>query len=84
MYDDLDTAGIEFRAQKARINRQMIALFPKYCLSEKLTKQLKNLESQQIQEERDLKAEITLAYQEISANVTSYCRTVVSTSGKFV
>ncbi|KAJ8314739.1 hypothetical protein KUTeg_006889 [Tegillarca granosa] len=79
-YSDLDTAGIEFRAQKSRINRQMIALFPKYCLSEKLTKQLKNLESQQIQEERDLKAEITLAYQEIAANVTSYCRTVVSTS----
>ena len=59
----------------------MISLFPKYCLSEKLNKQWKNLESQQLQEGRDIRAELSLTYLEISANVTSYCRAVISTSG---
>ncbi|OWF55575.1 nuclear pore complex protein Nup205-like [Mizuhopecten yessoensis] len=80
-FDDIETAGIEFRGHKTRIERQMLALVPKYCLSEKLTKQLRNLESQQLQEGRDLKAEVTLAYQEVAANVTSFCRAVISTSG---
>lgn len=81
-FNDFETVGIEFRGHKTRIERQMLALVPKYCLSEKLTKQLRNLESQQLQEGRDLKAEVTLAYQEVAANVTSFCRAVISTSGE--
>ena len=80
-FDDLETAGIEFKGHKARIERQMIALLPKYCLSEKLSKQLRNLENQELQEGRDLKAELSITFQEIAANVTSFCRAVVSTSG---
>ncbi|CAG2236944.1 NUP192 [Mytilus edulis] len=78
-FNDFDTLAIEFRAHKMQIERQMISLFPKFCLSEKLTKQWKNFESGQ--EGRDIGVELLLTYLEIAANVTSYCRTVISASG---
>ncbi|XP_063402892.1 nuclear pore complex protein Nup205-like [Mytilus trossulus] len=78
-FNDFDTLAIEFRAHKMQIERQMISLFPKFCLSEKLTKQWKNFENGQ--EGRDIGVELLLTYLEISANVTSYCRTVISASG---
>ncbi|XP_021370093.1 uncharacterized protein LOC110461112 [Mizuhopecten yessoensis] len=71
-FDDIETAGIEFGGHKTRIEGQVLALVPKYCLSEKLTKQLRNLESQQLQEGRDLKADVTLAYQEVAANIMAF------------
>ena len=60
----------------------MVSLLPKYCVSEKLNKQLKNLDIQHEDEKRDMKAEVLQAYLEVATNVTSYCRTLVSNSGK--
>lgn len=59
----------------------MISLLPKYCMSEKLNKQLKNLEMQYEEEQQDMKAEVLQAFLEVATNVTSYCRTLVSNSG---
>ena len=35
-----NTADIEYRGHLARIQRQMVALLPRYCLSDKLLKQV--------------------------------------------
>jgi hypothetical protein len=35
-----DGAAIEMRSQLSRLQRQMIALLPKYCLSDSLLKQV--------------------------------------------
>ncbi len=35
-----DTAAIEYRGHLARIQRQMVALLPRYCMSDKLLKQV--------------------------------------------
>ncbi|XP_045195259.2 nuclear pore complex protein Nup205-like [Mercenaria mercenaria] len=80
-YAEVDSAEIEFRGHRVRIQRHMVALLPKYCVSEKLNKQLKNLDIQQEDEKRDLKAEVMQAYLEVATNVTSYCRALVSNSG---
>ncbi|XP_061177614.1 nuclear pore complex protein Nup205-like isoform X2 [Saccostrea echinata] len=80
-FDDLDPAGIELKGQKVRIERQMLALMPKYCISERVNKQLKLLESDESTRGRDLSSELAVVFLEVSSNVTSYCRAVISTSG---
>ena len=35
-----NTADIEYRGHLARIQRQVVALLPRYCLSDKLLKQV--------------------------------------------
>ncbi len=35
-----NTADIEYRGHMARIQRQLVALLPRYCLSDKLMKQV--------------------------------------------
>ena len=40
-----NTADIEYRGHLARIQRQMVALLPRYCLSDKLLKQVRSRES---------------------------------------
>ncbi|XP_056015581.1 nuclear pore complex protein Nup205-like isoform X3 [Ostrea edulis] len=80
-FDDLDPAGIELKGQKVRIERQMLALMPKYCMCERVNKQLKLLESDESTRGKDLSSELAVVFLEVSANVTSYCRAVISTSG---
>ncbi|KAL3882663.1 hypothetical protein ACJMK2_028981 [Sinanodonta woodiana] len=80
-FSEVDTAAIEFRGHRARIQRQMIALLPKYCLSERMNKQLKTLEGKETREKKNLKEEITIAFLEVATNVTTYCRAIVSNSG---
>lgn len=80
-FDDLDPAGIEFKGQKVRIERQMLALMPKYCMCERINKQLKVLESDESSRKKDLSSELAVVFLEVSANVTSYCRAIISTSG---
>ncbi|KAK3096434.1 hypothetical protein FSP39_000076 [Pinctada imbricata] len=70
---------VEFDRYKSKVEMQMISLLPKYCMSERLNKQLKGLQIQR--EGRDVRAELSLVYQEIAANVTSFCRTIISVSG---
>ena len=36
-----DTAAIEFKGHVMRLQRQMIALLPKFCLSDKMFKQVR-------------------------------------------
>ena len=40
-----NTADIEYRGHLARIQRQMVALLPRYCLSDKLLKQVSSIQS---------------------------------------
>ena len=85
-----DTATVEFRGHLSRLHRQMLALLPRYCLSDKLMKEVKNLEMASSvsgsrtstgPEGRDLKTKIQLALLEVSSNVTAFCRTITSQSG---
>ncbi|XP_062621498.1 nuclear pore complex protein Nup205-like [Saccostrea cucullata] len=80
-FHDLDPAGIVLKGQKVRIERQMLALMPKYCISERVNKQLKLLESDESTRGKDLSSELGVVFLEVSSNVTSYCRAVISTSG---
>ena len=60
----------------------MISLLPKYCLTEKLLKQLKNIEAGLSGTEAiDMKARMQLAVEEIASNVVAFCRTIISKSG---
>ncbi|XP_052238220.1 nuclear pore complex protein Nup205-like isoform X2 [Dreissena polymorpha] len=79
-YAEVDSAEIEFRGHKLRIQRHMVSLLPKYCVSEKLTKQLKNLDVP-ADDRVDVCAKVTQAYLEVATNVTSFCRALVSNSG---
>ena len=72
------------RGHRARIQRQMVALLPKYCLSEKLNKQLKNLDTKAEGNKSNVKTEIVQAYLDVATNVTMYCRSLVSRSGMFL
>ncbi len=78
-----DTAGIEFRGHLSRIQRQTIALLPRYCLSDKLLKQIRNLDSEAVSEEdHTLRTHIQLAIEEVASNIVCFCRNLVSQSGK--
>lgn len=74
---DSDKAQVEFKSHRARLYRQMMALLPRFCFSEKFSKQLRNLSSQAASDGKDTAAEISLSYQEIAANITAFCRAVI-------
>ena len=78
------TAQVEFRSHRARLHRQMLALLPRFCFSEKFNKQLRNLASQAGSEGKDSAAEIALAYQQIASNITAFCRAVITESSECV
>ncbi|XP_055955132.1 nuclear pore complex protein Nup205 [Patella vulgata] len=79
-YLDSETAIIEFKGHRARIQRQMLSLLPRYCFSEKFSKQLRNMDQTQHQGNIDVQAGIILAFQEISANLISYCKSLLTES----
>ncbi|ESP04618.1 hypothetical protein LOTGIDRAFT_237278 [Lottia gigantea] len=81
-YLDNETAIIEFKGHRARIQRQMIALLPRYCFSERYNKQLKSLdESERLESTSgDIQSDIKLAIQEISSNLLAYCRSLLTES----
>lgn len=76
----LDTARLEFQRYRARIQRHMVALYPKYCISDRLKKQLQTLDTQQ-DDKSNVRAELMQAYLEVATNVTSYCRALLSNLG---
>ena len=78
------TAQVEFRSHRARLHRQMLALLPRFCFSEKFNKQLRNLSSQAASEGKDRAAGLALAYQEIASNITAFCRAVITESSECV
>ncbi|KAK7106896.1 nuclear pore complex protein Nup205-like [Littorina saxatilis] len=77
---DTITAQVEFRSHRSRFHRQMLALLPRFCFSDKLNKQLKNLASQTAGEGKDSATDIALAYQEIASHITAFCRAVITES----
>ena len=78
-----DVAGLEFRGHVARIQRQMIALLPRYCFSDRLQAQIRNLLVEGAStDDSNTVASIQLTVEQIAANVTSFCRALVSNSGK--
>ncbi|XP_013384593.1 nuclear pore complex protein Nup205 [Lingula anatina] len=76
-----DTTFIEFRGHLSRIQRQLIALLPKYCLTESLQRQIRSLEPQAMEDGRDMKSEVQVHLQEIAANIVAFCRAIISKSG---
>ena len=69
---------MEFKGHVARLHREMIALLPKYCLSEKLQKQLRNVTVSSGPDGRNTQTNIQLAVEEVTANVIAFCRTNIS------
>jgi hypothetical protein len=78
------TAQVEFASYRSRLHRQMLALLPRFCFSDKFSKQLRNLATSSAsavtKDGRDLASDISLAYQEIASNLTSFCRAVITHS----
>ncbi|KAK2179080.1 hypothetical protein NP493_515g00009 [Ridgeia piscesae] len=70
--------AVEFKGHVARLHREMIALLPKYCLSEKLQKQLRNVTVSSGPDGRNTQTNIQLAVEEVTANVIAFCRTNIS------
>ncbi|KAL8613661.1 hypothetical protein ACOMHN_029753 [Nucella lapillus] len=76
------TAQVEFRSHRTRLHRQMLALLPRFCFSDKLNKQLRNLANQSggQGQGRDRAVQVSLTYQEIASNITAFCRAVITQS----
>lgn len=81
-YLDSETALIEFRGHRSCIQRQMLSLLSHYSFSPRFSKQLTNLSSQTYQGGQGIAAKVSLAYQEVTANVVAYCRSLLTESGE--
>ena len=77
-----DVATVEFRGHLSRLHRQMLALLPKYCLTERLLKRVHSLDEGAGGEVQDVQAKVQIAIEEVTANVTAFCRTIISRSGR--
>ena len=77
-----ETSSIEFYGQVNRMQREMLCLLQRFVLSEKVLKELHNLDNKLGVEGDDLKAEIILTYKKIITNVVAYCRLLITKSGK--
>ncbi|CAG5133814.1 unnamed protein product [Candidula unifasciata] len=80
-----DTASMEFRSQRMRLQDQMLALLPHYSNPEAVLKQLKTRlaspTSGSYQTDSDSGAELLQLHQEIAANLTAYCRSLITNLG---
>lgn len=77
-----DISSIEFYGQVNRMQREMLCLLQRFVLSEKVLKELQNLDNKVGVEGDDLKAEIILTYKKIITNVVAYCRLLITKSGQ--
>ncbi len=80
---------LEFQGTVSRLQRQMISLLPRYCLTDRLQKQIKSLEVSSRAAaadtslcNRDKQGEIQIAIIEITCNVVAFCRSVIAKSGR--
>jgi nuclear pore complex protein Nup205 len=78
---DGDSMSLEYRGTLSRVQRQMLALLPRYCQTQKLHKQLSNLEAGSDKKLTELREQAELAVEEIASNVVAFCRAVISKSG---
>lgn len=67
-----------------RLQRQMFALLPKYCLTERQQKRLEQsvVGGAKEEEDADVAAQMQIVIEEILANVVTLCRSLVSKPGK--
>lgn len=67
-----------------RLQRQMFALLPKYCLTERQQKRLEQSVGGGAKEEEDadVASQMQIVIEEILANVVTLCRSLVSKPGK--
>ena len=79
---DSVTAQVEFRSHRTRLHRQMLALLPRFCFSEKWSKQLKTRGSQGGGQGQDKASDVSLVFQEIASNITAFCRAVITESSE--
>ncbi|GFS19080.1 nuclear pore complex protein Nup205-like, partial [Elysia marginata] len=87
-----DTASMEFRSQRMRLQDQMLALLPHYSTPETVVKELNthvnsptpsiDRRSSTSQSLSDWAAQLLHLYQEIASNITAYCRTLITTVGE--
>ncbi|BFZ24882.1 hypothetical protein BsWGS_27921 [Bradybaena similaris] len=79
-----DTASMEFRSQRMRLQDQMLALLPFYSNPETVMKQLKTRQASPPgggQADSDSLAELLQLHQQVAANLTAYCRSLITNLG---
>ncbi|KAH9505618.1 hypothetical protein Btru_056038 [Bulinus truncatus] len=82
---ELDTANMEFKSQRMRLQDQMVALLPHYVTPETVARQLKSRVTSpstvSYQSDDDTTARILQLYQEVACNLTAYCRSLIADIG---
>uniref|UniRef100_A0A2C9M7X6 Uncharacterized protein n=1 Tax=Biomphalaria glabrata TaxID=6526 RepID=A0A2C9M7X6_BIOGL len=80
-----DTANMEFKSLRMKLQDQMLALLPHYVTPETVAKQLKSRvtspNSASSHTEDDSAARILHLYQEVACNLTAYCRSLIADIG---
>ncbi|XP_059166343.1 nuclear pore complex protein Nup205-like isoform X2 [Physella acuta] len=80
-----DTASMEFKSQRMRLQDQMLALLPLYATPESFMKQLKghltSPNSLTAHADSETAAQLLHLYLEIGSNLTAYCRSLISNIG---
>ncbi|KAK6985388.1 nuclear pore complex protein Nup205 [Biomphalaria glabrata] len=80
-----DTANMEFKSLRMKLQDQMLALLPHYVTPETVAKQLKSRvtspNSASSHTEDDNAARILHLYQEVACNLTAYCRSLIADIG---
>ena len=79
-----DTASMEFRSQRLRLQDQMLALLPHFSTPDTMVRQLNaRLQAPGAATEADIDeaAQILGLYQEVAANLTAYCRNLIASIG---
>ncbi|XP_033102050.1 nuclear pore complex protein Nup205-like isoform X2 [Anneissia japonica] len=78
-YDEIGKSQLVIQGHLSRIQRQILALVPRYCIHDHWNKQLKMASQNEIKEED--KEKIRLALLEINSNIIAYCRSEVTSAG---
>ncbi|CAL1531629.1 unnamed protein product, partial [Lymnaea stagnalis] len=77
-----DTANMEFKSQRMRLQDQMLALLPHYSAPETIVKQLRGRVTSPTyitsQADDDNMAQLLQLYQEIASNLTAYCCSLIA------
>ena len=85
-YDLMDnaTAHAQFRSCQASLKRYMLALFPRFCFSDKFQKRLDGLVEtcSEHAETQRVSGELSLAYHEIASNIITFCRSSIDQSSE--
>ncbi|XP_071943661.1 nuclear pore complex protein Nup205-like [Antedon mediterranea] len=78
-YDAIGQSQLVIQGHLSRIQRQILALVPRYCIHDHWNKRLKLASENEIKEED--KEKIRLSLLEVNSNIIAYCRSEVSSTG---